>query len=214
MGRGPRLVQGSTTGGALQIPAGVLSVKITGQGGAGTSTYNPGQPYVAETQGYIDFIANFVYYGESPMNPLPSGAPSSISGRLYKNQWGSIINAYISTSIGMVYCQFVGGDTFGPIRCIGEFNGSTIQYGNGSITADVQYNPGQAYIAPWYTHTTGQQSWAWFSHDSGTQYTWNGNYGSGYPPPQQYTVTLPGTSEVTLNSFAASGTTLAYEYWE
>lgn len=98
-GKGRVTVTGSLSGsGSLSIPAGVTSITFTGQGGAGTTTYNPGQGSASYPGGLPPYSAGQAYQAESyTPNPVTAflrsggyGTPSSISVSFPGNSESSI----------------------------------------------------------------------------------------------------------------------------
>lgn len=185
MGRGQRLVQGSVSSqGSLSVPPGVFGVTFTGRGGEGTSTYNPGQ---AAVDGYASVMTAFYGY---------QNYPSTIP---YPNYPGSIYNSALT-----FYAPLI------------NINYPYISYDNPSYGSGATYmvqSTGQSYIAPYYTYTTGPSTTSSSAISTSGSLTWNGNYGAGLPSPTNQTMTLNGQGG-SISYAAASGTTLAYEYWE
>ena len=211
-GRAPITVSGTVYGsGSLAIPAGVTSVSLTGQGGTGTTNYNPGQAYIAPSPGYRNYT-NWTYGNPSlyegliAPSTIPGNATSvSVQFRHYENG-----TAWATTTIVQKNTTM-----FGPATDAVPGYSESIYDANGSLmTLRVYYDStvygataGQSYIAPYYTYTTGPSTTATLN---GVTNTWTGGYGgAGSPSSQPLSSTGSGQ---TLTYSVGSGGYLVYEY--
>lgn len=206
MGRGLRLVQGSAASqGSLSVPPGVFDVKFTGQGGAGTNTYNPGQAYIAPAAGGYWYRYQYAYGGSSASSfpsfnygPDQLFAPSQlITGS------GHVLNLISGTPSSPGATAVYRRD--GAVNDHYYFEGA-LQYYQAPVA-------GQPYIAPYYTYTTGPSTTSSSAIQTSGSLAWNGNYGAGLPTPTSQTMFLNGQGG-SISYNVAAGATLAYEYWE
>jgi hypothetical protein len=184
------LINGVLSGsGTVSIPSGVLAISLTGAGGEGTQTYNPGQPYVAATYGWTTLGKVATNYLPSESGPGPYAVYTPPTPPPYPNYQP------VSGTPNVVYsyCEYVFGNTY---------QSYDITWLNTLLT------PEQQYIAPFYTNTVGPNTTA--TLNAVTKY-WIG--GSG--PVQGTTSTQISTSNglgQTLTYSIGAGGFLNYSY--
>lgn len=213
--------------GSLSIPAGVTSVSLTGQGGTGTTTYDPGRPYIAPSSQvglpeYPSGLPAYVAVTETAtmtaagwtLTPSSfvvtnsgsgwTGAPSTITdniGRVFDFQdYQNYIDArYYRLASPGVYPTYAGS-----VSIVGQQGNASYPSG---LPAYVPASSGQSYIAPSYTYTTGSPTTATLN---GATNTWAGGYGgAGTPSSQPLSSTGAGQ---TLTYNVGSGGYLTYSY--
>lgn len=194
-GKGSVVVNGSLSGsGSLSIPAGVTSVSLTGAGGTGTQTYNPGQPYIAPFPVYSTTLTwithdngTVVSYTSSPLYPVttdwvqPAYSPSyfdelaSVYTSPYNNSYSLYQNMYVNWYAGYAY---------------------------------LYTDPGQPYIAPYYTYYYGPSTTATLNAVTDT---WTGGYGVVQGPTSTQNLASNGLGQ-TLTYSIGTGGFLNYSY--
>lgn len=199
------MVSGTLSGsGNLSIPAGASLITLVGQGGTGTSTYNAGQAYVAPYDGYRN-LTNTSYYGFNIiLAPATIGANQtsvSVQYRYYSNP----NEPYLTTTLSQKTTT-----QFGPA----SGDNTAYSYDGSLMVLEVYYSwppvgatPGQSYIAPYWTYTTGPSTTATLN---GTTRTWVGGYGGA---GAQSTQTIqPNVAAQSLSYSIGSGGNLSYSY--
>lgn len=177
-------VTGSVFGsGSLAIPAGVVLVTLTGQGGTGggSSYYNPGQPYVAASwTGHWEDTSR-TYFSQSFDRSTSYPSPPTAAGQTAA-AWS---------------CSYVGGAE--PYYCI--------LFGFAAVTDSS--TPGQPYIAPSSGGGvySGGNTTATLNSNTGT---WIGGSGGAATPSIQ-TLASTGAGQ-TMTYSIASGGSLNYSY--
>ncbi len=169
----PSLVdQTYTSSQTVQIPADATEITITGKGGTGSSTYNPGQEYIAPSGPITERILYWDWrtsYGLSVTSyPLyPTSVPSQ----------PSYAPSYEGQSVsGYTYSQTNGKDWYNFPECAWVASGY-----NGPVTGYT--NPGQPYVAPSTTYTTGPSTTVTINTKV---FTFAGGYGGAATPSTQY----------------------------
>lgn len=200
------IVSGALFGtGSLSIPAGVVLVTLTGQGGLGT--YDPGQEYIPPS-GYHPEVVGYQTWG----------APYSATGSQYGPASPSL------TSYGLPSSDPGGsGTSTTPIGGVGvmssvwqTFDG-TYYYVNSQAyfmtllttvpTVPAYYDdPGQPYIAP--SEGYGANTTATLN---GFTDTWVGGLGVVIGPASTQTLTSTGAGQ-TMTYVVGSGGNLVYSY--
>ena len=160
-----------TSSQSVSLPSDATEITITGKGGAGTSVYNPGQEYIAPSgpiterilywqwiQSSIEIKSYPIYSSSIP--PQPSYAPS-----------------YEGQSVGEYrYSETNGVDWYNYHQCSWVASGY-----NGPVTGYT--NPGQPYIAPTTTYTTGPSTTVTINTKV---FTFAGGYGGAANESTQY----------------------------
>lgn len=131
----------SAGSGTINIPAGVLSISVTGQGGTGgdSSWYDPGQPYIAPT----------------PSQPAISDRWNAVAGSVLKTSGAFHANVYAQSVIFLPYPSSQPADQTEYIYS-STWDGTgypctitTYYYVQATVgQAAVAGSPGQPYIAP------------------------------------------------------------------
>lgn len=195
-------VTGSVFGsGSLAIPAGVVLVTLTGQGGTGgdNSYYNPGQPYVAPS-GYHPYVAPT--YGWSILAETITYADSSTN----TSNWPVNPTSGSATFSG---ARDLWAYSAGPPEV---FTMRTCNLVAVVLTAavDAYYDiPGQPYIAPSSGGGVYSGGNTTATLNSVTD-TWTGGYG-GVATSSVQTLASTGAGQ-TLTYSIASGGSLNYSY--
>lgn len=240
-GRGLVNVSGTVSGsGSVSIPAGVTSLSLLGQGGAGTTTNDPGQPYIAPTSGtsaeltYNSLYFNGAYqsYSTTFPNTLTRYTAGSVvlgsSDSSYPYSTASAEYPALPSSIQITsgpftgeYLSYTSGNTYRVN------NGTTVFNYNGTYSVDgytqltgaiytlmtstgTDSNPGQPYVAPSSSSNYGPTTTIVFQ---GIPRSWQGNYGAGYPAA--FTQTISGLTGAagSMTYDCAPGTSLTYSYF-
>lgn len=192
-------VTGSVFGsGSLAIPAGVVLVTLTGQGGTGSdnSYYNPGQPYIAPSGYNAAVAAYYTYYVSIPARIISVGGGSSPGGS-DPGAPTTGTDPFFSTS----WSQWNGSSwDLWATGYDGIYHAGT--------PAFYDY-PGQPYIAP----TSGGGIYSGSNTTAtlnGVTDTWAGGYG-GVATLSIQTLASTGAGQ-TLTYSIASGGSLNYSY--
>lgn len=200
--RSPITVSGNlTNSGSLDIPVGATSISLSGRGGTAIANYNGGQAYIAPYDVY-SYAWVFSYWSNAA--PDSAYAPYTVISN----------NSY--------YTGSPGGAPTGSGQTTtyywSSFNTSSGEYTNGISHYTTQStflytNPGQPYIAPYYTYTNGAATTATLN---GTTRTWAGGSGGsgatgnlGTANVQELTSTGGGQS---MTYSVGSGGMLYYSY--
>jgi len=218
--------------GNLNIPAGVTSITLLGYGSQGTDVYNSGQSYIAPTDevqaraavaGFggarrQDYLGNFIENIPSYNFPyMPSTVTSPSLGYISNFAAGNFPlppppfwynSLYYDTfvpSAGSSFVQYAITPSVGstPDELITSY--SVIDNGANYVP----YNPGQPYIAPYYTYTTGQATTCTIQ---GVTRTWVGHYGSGFDSYSNQSISgLNGSAQSLSYNCGPSGS-IQYSY--
>lgn len=188
-----------TTTQTISIPAGSTDITLYGKGGPGTTVNNPGQPYIAPT--YTNSTTStWSVMATSANDPTPGTTMTPnytvMTGRPYPSSSGS----YVGQQINMgSWSMEVSRDPY----AYNNYPASWYEWI--STTTQVQTSPGQPYIAPSTTYTTGASTTATYG---GQTYTFTGGYGGAATESTQSAIMLFGADKfghsVAINS---NGTT-------
>lgn len=165
----PSLVdQTYTSSQTVQLPADATEITITGKGGAGSSTYNPGQSGTSNVNYYTysaletTFTSDMLY--TEPNGSLPPTAPNP-SGYQYLGE--------TTSTHGVVWGQLSSNNVY--IYRTG--------YLSWKLVSTSLISTGQPYIAPSTTYTTGPSTTVTINTKV---FTFAGGYGGEATPSTQY----------------------------
>ena len=164
-----------TSSQSVTLPSDATEITITGKGGAGSSTYNPGQAYIPPsgpiyeqtlfwgvTSGRYEGASTYPLYPTDYTNTKPYNPPS------YLGQIGGSFN--YSGSSGTMWDNYSGAQW--------------VALSGGTGTTIICYtNPGQPYIAPSTTYSTGPSTTVTINTKV---FTFTGGYGGEATPSTQY----------------------------
>ncbi len=221
---GKKLVTGTLSGsGNLSIPAGVVSVSLTGQGGVGgdDSWYDPGQPYIAPSGYHPEVAAQPAMYTgwDGPYAGSLNGLTGSLSQMQGMGASNGVFNGgspagYGSTSSppgNYSVWGYQGTSTPGVYAFISYY--WTPHQSSAAVAYQAAYYdyPGQPYIAPssgggpyYGTSTTATLN--------GSTLTWQGGYGAGVQGAVLAKTAASTGAGQTLSYSCASGTSMIYSY--
>lgn len=211
--------------GSVSIEKEITTITIKGRGGSGSSYSSGGQPYIAPTYkwgnrtltspaGGTGYETQFttancgVVYSRNggPAAPDPSGPYYPSGWQSYKlTDPESIYPKPTSAGQTTTTVEYYSPTTQSPDSVVPASCGAiswrwTFAWGNVSYTAVID-NPGQPYIPPSTTYTTGDSTTFTIN---GQTYTFPGGYG-GAATEQTYTITLPGTAAMSGSYSVGSG---------
>lgn len=157
-----------TSSQSVSIPVGSDSITLFGKGGPGTTINDPGQAYIAPTYTTVT-TGGWSVMATSANDPSPGTTLTPnytvMSGRPYPSSTGT----YVGQQINMgAWSQEVSRDPY----AYNNFPASWYEWY--TSTSQVQTSPGQPYIAPSTSYTTGSSTTVNYG---GQTYTFAGGYG-------------------------------------
>lgn len=236
MSRSGRIkIQGSVTGSSsFAVPAGVTSVRLTGQGGGGV--YNAAVNQMVYGGTPVAFGTS-VQHGAGLSIFMPQfGSDLRVNGRSETARYGTVsLNSsgqlYVSTSTLYADCsssyQWVGPNSGAILKTFtaNETLAANTQISISGYGRDL--NSSQSVAVPAAVFTLGQNlqwqnSAAYYSAGTSTTAssgqstngtkTWASHATAGYPAAYAQTMTLSGAA-ATISYSVASGTSLQYDYF-
>ena len=212
-----------TTSQNITIPAGTTSISLTGTGGTGTTTTNPGQAYIApsgwvtpvyawQTNSSTQYTVQEYYNQDTGamvgyMNPPPelNGAQWSPVPATPSSHPSNYTHVQTSNRTATGTAFTTGGTSYTTYSVTMAFT----QYSSYLVSGGYYTNPGQPYIAPSTTYTTGTSATVTYASQT---YTFAGGYGGPATASTQSAIMLFGSdlfgTSVTIDStgtYAAVG---------
>lgn len=165
----PSLVdQTYTSSQTVQLPADATEITITGKGGAGSSTYNPGQSATPDVYYYsYDFLSTTHVDGwqNTGTTPTSFGSPPNPSGYQYQGDY--------PTTYGVTDRQQFADGTWSH----------RTGYNTWKLVSTTLISTGQPYVAPSTTYSTGPSTTVTINTKV---FTFAGGYGGEATPSTQY----------------------------